>query len=77
MPLYDYTCDECGQTFELLVGSATVAVCPHCGSNRLQQLIGAPIAPGKSAAIMAAGRARAANAGHATNYKRSHGKIVD
>src|ERR1019366_9131456 len=57
MPLYDYTCDECGQTFELLVGSATVAVCPHCGSNRLQQLIGAPIAPGKSAAIMAA-RAR-------------------
>lgn len=77
MPLYDYTCKKCGQTFELLVTSATTLACPHCGSGRLQQLIGAPAAPGKSAAIMAAGRARAAKAGHTTNYKRSNGKIVD
>jgi putative FmdB family regulatory protein len=77
MPLYDYTCEKCRQTFELLVMSATVPACPHCGSDRLQQLICAPIAPGKSAAIMAAGRARAARAGLATNYKRSNGKIVD
>ena len=77
MPLYDYICDQCGQHFELLVMSATVPVCPRCGSDRLQQLIGAPVAPGKSAAIMTAGRARAAKAGHTTNYKRSNGKIVD
>ena len=77
MPLYDYTCDKCGRLFELLVMSASLPLCPHCGSDRLQQLIGAPAAPGKSAGIMAAGRARAAKAGHTTNYKRSNGKIVD
>ncbi len=77
MPLYDYTCDQCGRLFELLIMSASVPLCPHCGSDRLQQQIGAPVAPGKSVAIMAAGRARAAKAGHTTNYKRSNGKIVD
>jgi putative FmdB family regulatory protein len=77
MPLYEYTCDECGRTFELLVRSDGTAACPHCGSLRLQQLISAPSAPGKSAAIMKAGRAHAARAGYATNYKRSNGKIVD
>ncbi len=77
MPLYDYTCDKCGRLFELLVMSATVVACPHCGSKRLKQLIGAPAAPGKSARIIASGRARAAKAGHTSNYKRSNGKIVD
>lgn len=77
MPFYDYTCDQCARTFELLVRSTTAAACPHCGSKRLQQQISAPVAPGKSRAIMAAGRARAARAGHTTNYKRSNGKIVD
>ncbi len=77
MPIYDYTCGQCGRTFELLVRSTTVEACPHCGCERLQRLISAPIAPGKSAAIAAAGRARAARAGHTTNYKRSNGKIVD
>jgi putative FmdB family regulatory protein len=77
MPLYDYICDQCGRSFELLVRSTTIAACPHCGATRLQQLISAPIAPGRSTAIAAAGRARAARAGHTTNYKRSNGKIVD
>lgn len=77
MPLYDYICDHCAARFELLIMSATVPVCPHCGSDRLQRLIGAPVAPGKSAAIKAAGRARAAKAGHTTHYRRSNGKIVD
>lgn len=77
MPLYDYTCKKCGHTFELLVTSGSEPACPHCGSDRLQQLIGAPAAPGRSAAIIAAGRARAAKAGHTTNYKRLNGKIVD
>ncbi|MGA2706952.1 MAG: zinc ribbon domain-containing protein [Steroidobacteraceae bacterium] len=77
MPIYDYHCVQCGRTFELLVRSTTIAACPHCRSEQLQQQISAPVAPGKSRAIKAAGRARAARAGHTTNYRRSNGKIVD
>jgi putative FmdB family regulatory protein len=77
MPLYDYTCKKCDHTFELLVLSSTVARCPSCGSKSLTKWVSAPTAPGKSAGIMAAGRARATREGHATNYKRSGGKIVD
>jgi putative FmdB family regulatory protein len=77
MPLYDYTCKKCDQTFELLVGSATKPRCPACGSQRLEKLVSLPTAPGKSATIIAAGRARAQREGHLSHYKRSNGKIVD
>jgi putative FmdB family regulatory protein len=77
MPLYDYTCKKCSQTFELLIISSTKAACPHCGSAKLQRLVSAPVAPGRSGAIMAAGRARAVKEGHACNYRRANGKIVD
>ncbi|MGE0113754.1 MAG: zinc ribbon domain-containing protein [Steroidobacteraceae bacterium] len=77
MPLYDYLCKKCNQRFELLVRSSTMPACPHCGGHRLQKLISAPAAPGKSAGIIAAGRARAAKEGHTSNYKRANGKIVD
>jgi putative FmdB family regulatory protein len=77
MPLYDYSCGKCNRSFELLVISSTVPVCPHCGGTRLQLLMSAPAAPGKSADVIAAGRARAVKAGHTSNYRRSNGKIVD
>jgi putative FmdB family regulatory protein len=77
MPFYEYTCKKCDQTFEFLVMSSTVPACPGCGSTRLEKLISAPAAPGKSKSIIAAGRARAARAGHLSHYKRSNGKIVD
>ena len=77
MPIYDYSCRKCKHNFELLVISSTVPVCPHCGGTRLQTLMSAPAAPGKSADVIAAGRARAAKAGHTSNYRRSNGKIVD
>ena len=51
---------------------------PALRIEALKQLIGAPAAPGKSARIIASrARARAAKAGHTSNYKRSNGKIVD
>lgn len=77
MPIYDYTCEKCGRLLELLVLSTTDPLCPHCGSGRLQQMIGAPAAPGRSAKVIAAGRARATKAGHTSNYRRSNGRIVD
>ena len=77
MPLYDYTCKKCGQTCELLVLSSTKIECPHCGSKRLEKLVSAPTAPGKSKSIIAAGRAAAAKEGHFSNYKKRNGKHVD
>ena len=77
MPLYDYLCKKCDHSFELLVMSSNVPACPTCGSADLQKVMSAPVAPGRSAATIAAGRARAAREGHTSNYRRSGGKIVD
>jgi putative FmdB family regulatory protein len=68
MPIYDYRCQDCGQTFELLVSSSTVPACPACASARLDKLMSAPTAPGRSAAIVAGARAQAAREGHFSNF---------
>lgn len=39
MPIYDYQCRQCGEEFELLVLKNTVAVCPACQSQDLEQLL--------------------------------------
>jgi len=71
MPLYDYRCSACSQTFELLVRAGTVPTCPSCGSPQLEKQVSAPAAPGKSAGILKRARTRAAKEGHFSNYKAS------
>ncbi len=39
MPIYEYECRKCGEQFELLVLKGTVAACPACESQELEQLI--------------------------------------
>jgi putative FmdB family regulatory protein len=39
MPLYEYACQECGETAELLVRSGSQPTCPKCGSSRLNKLL--------------------------------------
>jgi putative FmdB family regulatory protein len=39
MPIYDYQCRGCGHQFELLVLKTTVAACPECQSQDLEQLL--------------------------------------
>jgi len=44
MPLYDYQCSACEDTFEKLVvtSNAATIVCPACGSSKIAQLVSAP-----------------------------------
>jgi putative FmdB family regulatory protein len=42
VPLYEFTCEECGATFEELVAASleTLGVtCPGCGSEKVEKLV--------------------------------------
>jgi len=39
MPIYDYRCRQCQESFEVLVIKATVPQCPSCRSQDLEQLL--------------------------------------
>lgn len=42
MPLYDFQCDDCGKTSEILItGNGYEASCTHCGSANLKKLLSA------------------------------------
>jgi putative FmdB family regulatory protein len=47
MPIYEYRCARCGQTFDRLFTShrkmtEAKVTCPHCNSRRVRRLISAP-----------------------------------
>lgn len=37
MPIYEYACQDCGQSFETLVRSGTTPECPGCHSTHLDK----------------------------------------
>ncbi|HUU63567.1 MAG TPA: zinc ribbon domain-containing protein [Dehalococcoidia bacterium] len=42
MPIYDYSCRECGRVSEMLVRTSEGEVrCPHCGGADMEQLVSA------------------------------------
>ncbi|AEH44747.1 regulatory protein, FmdB family [Thermodesulfatator indicus DSM 15286] len=43
MPIYEFTCSECGETFEELVlgGSYDGIKCPKCGSEKVEKIMSA------------------------------------
>ena len=45
MPIYDYHCSDCGNTFEMLVKREAAPACPKCGSSRLDKLLSVPAPP--------------------------------
>jgi putative FmdB family regulatory protein len=71
MPLYSYRCTACDNSFELLVRSSDVPVCPSCGSGELTKLVSMVAPEGKSGSLLKGARAQAAREGHFSNYKRS------
>jgi len=42
MPLFEYTCRDCGRTFEAFVTAARPAGCPSCESTNLDKLLSSP-----------------------------------
>ncbi len=39
MPIYEYSCRECGAEFEKLVGAQAAVACPSCESQRVTRRI--------------------------------------
>ena len=70
MPLYDFYCGKCNETFELLVKLSSTPACPNC-SGEITKQVSCPVAPGQSAGIINSARQRAAREGHFSNYKPS------
>ncbi|ARU30249.1 FmdB family transcriptional regulator [Sulfuriferula sp. AH1] len=71
MPIYDYRCNNCDKTFELLVRSTTVFACPQCGSLQLEKLVSMPAPKSKIDVLRKRVRSQAAREGHFSNYKPS------
>lgn len=42
IPIYEYSCQGCGETFEALVRGAQKASCPACGSDELERHFSLP-----------------------------------
>ena len=54
MPIYEYHCQPCEHTFEMLIrGGSDVAHCPRCGGLEIAKLLSVP-----AAAQTTAGRLR-------------------
>jgi putative FmdB family regulatory protein len=74
MPLYDFHCDACDKTFELLLKmTAPTPTCPQCGGV-MEKLLSKPADPSKSKEIIASARARAKKEGHFSNYSKAEKK---
>jgi putative FmdB family regulatory protein len=44
MPIYEYTCDDCGEEFELLIRGSEKPSCPSCAGERLTKAMSVPAA---------------------------------
>ncbi|MGD0900536.1 MAG: zinc ribbon domain-containing protein, partial [Thermoguttaceae bacterium] len=49
MPIYEYTCDDCGHEFELLLRGSERPACPSCDGGRLTKAMSVPAAHTASA----------------------------
>lgn len=39
MPIYEFSCQDCGKKFEELVFDETIPPCPECGSHKTKKLV--------------------------------------
>lgn len=45
MPLFDYECESCRKSVEVLVRNGESPECPACGSQKMTRQLSAPAAP--------------------------------
>ncbi len=45
MPLFEFSCEECGSQFETIVRGGRAASCPSCGGAELSKLLSVPARP--------------------------------
>lgn len=76
MPIHDYHCKACDQSFELLTLGGETPVCPGCKSEGVEKLISATQAPGKSRQLIARARRQAATEGHFSNHSPAEKRAV-
>lgn len=53
MPIYEYRCRGCHETFEMLVLKSTVPACPKCEGADLERLVSAPAVKSESTHALA------------------------
>ena len=67
MPIHDFRCPQCAATVERLVRGDARPTCDAC-QVPMERLVSKPAAPGQSADLVRAARARARREGHFSNY---------
>ncbi len=73
MPIYEYTCRDCGLEFEQLVLGRRTPTCPTCESERLERRLSLPRVKSSTTREMAMRAARKRDAGQARD--RMHERI--
>lgn len=60
MPIYEYTCTDCSDEFELLIRGGEKPACPSCGSANLEKRFSLPRvhSEGRKARSLAAAKQR-------------------
>ncbi|MBB4197936.1 FmdB family transcriptional regulator [Rhodoblastus sphagnicola] len=70
MPLYSFHCSACAADSELLIRSDEPAICPACGSEKMERLPSWLAPDPKFDKMRKAGRARAAREGDLSNFSK-------
>ncbi|MDD9936758.1 MAG: zinc ribbon domain-containing protein [Myxococcales bacterium] len=72
MPLFEFRCPVCDDTFETLVKTPAEARCPSCGAIAGLERLASALAPRmRSRALVKTARARAAREGHFSYYSEA------
>ena len=79
MPIYEYSCNACSNSFETLVLANTTPECPYCASSDLERLISQPAVQSEGTHRMAMRAAKKRDRALATDraveqrkYEESH-----
>jgi putative FmdB family regulatory protein len=57
MPLFEFSCNACGETFEEITSSTTKkdVTCPKCGSKDVKKLVSATVVTRKGSSFSSSG----------------------